>query len=339
MTLLIVYTPSGLYCPAGDFYIDPCRSVPHAIITHAHGDHLYRGSQHYYCSHASLALVKCRLSKKAHIQSFGYGDPFKMGDASVSFHPAGHILGSSQIRIEAHHQVWVISGDYKRTPDPSCEVFEVVPCDVFITETTFARPCYQWGPTDEVMDEVWAWWQQNNRTGQASLLYCYALGKAQRILAELVSRTDKQVWVHPSFEPLISCYREAGIRMSPTQVVSEESVLAGSFAGELILTPPWTMKKGWQEHFSPYETAFTSGWMQGQQSRYWGWQYDQGFVLSDHADWNELLQTILETGAQRVYTMPGSGRLLSQHLKQEFGIVAKPVTQLKDTGVYCPQLL
>jgi putative mRNA 3-end processing factor len=330
MTLnpLIVFTERGLYCPPGDFYIDPCKSVEHAVITHAHGDHLYKGSRQYYCSDSSLSLVQCRLPKKASITSHPYGETFFLNGVQVSFHPAGHILGSAQIRVEYNNQVWVVSGDYKRTPDPSCEPFEVVPCDVFITETTFARPVYRWEKNSNVVKEIFDWWQENGHRGQASILFCYALGKAQRILAELARHTDKPVLVHDKFLPLIQCYRDSGIHLIETRHVDEKGWNA-SYEGELILAPPWVLKSGWANRYYPYETAFASGWMQGQQSGYWGWQYDKGFVMSDHADWDELVQTITETGAKQVYTMPGSGRLLIQHLKQEFGISAHPVKRLK----------
>ena len=151
MTDLLTLTPEGLYCPAGGFHVDPWRAVERALITHAHGDHARRGSRRYHAARSGVGLLRQRLGPEAAIEGHGFGERLAFGDATVSFHPAGHVLGSAQIRIEAGGEVWVISGDYKRAPDPSCEAFEVVPCDVFITEATFALPIYRWDPVDEVM--------------------------------------------------------------------------------------------------------------------------------------------------------------------------------------------
>jgi putative mRNA 3-end processing factor len=196
LTDLITLTPEGLYCPVGDFHVDPWRPVERALITHAHGDHARRGSHRYHAPGSGLGLLRRRLGPEAIIDGHGFGEPLAFGGARVSFHPAGHVLGSAQIRIEAEGEVWVISGDYKRDPDPSCEPYEVVPCDVFITEATFALPIYRWDPVDRVIDALLGWWNANAAAGRASVLFCYALGKAQRVLAEIGRRTDRPVFVH-----------------------------------------------------------------------------------------------------------------------------------------------
>jgi putative mRNA 3-end processing factor len=322
MTPLVVYTDKGLYCPLGDFYIDPSEPVEHAVITHAHGDHLYKGSKQYYCTESSLSLVQSRLKQENNITVYPYSQPFSLKDTVVSFHSAGHILGSAQIRIEAENQTWVVSGDYKRTIDPSCESFEVVSCDVFITETTFARPCYRWDKGDQVFLELLDWWRFNKTNHKTSILYCYSLGKLQRILAELSRHTDEAVYIHKTMHSMINCYRQAGISMLETLPLE-----SASRENQLIFAPPGTFKSGWMEKFAPYETAFASGWMQD--SYYRQLRYDTVFVISDHADWDDLVRTIRETGAKKFYTMPGSGRLLIKHLQQEYGIEGKPVKHLK----------
>ncbi len=156
---LITVTDKGLYCAAGDFHIDPWRPVARAVITHAHADHARTGSKHYWCSRPGLNLTRARVGFGGGITAVDYGQRFALGDAQVSLHPAGHVLGSAQVRVEAEGQVWVVSGDYKRDPDPTCAPFEPVPCDVFITEATFALTVYRWQPPEDIAREIFDWWQ------------------------------------------------------------------------------------------------------------------------------------------------------------------------------------
>src|SRR5690606_12833477 len=185
---LVVATPEGLYCPAGDFHIDPWRPVPRAVITHGHGDHARAGMGCYHVVAEGLPILRWRLGEQDY-RVHAAGERFRVGGATLSFHPAGHVLGSSQVRIEAGGEVWVASGDYKRDHDPTCTAFEVVPCDVFITESTFGLPVYRWPPASEVARDIVAWREECAANGEAAILYCYALGKAQRVLAELAART------------------------------------------------------------------------------------------------------------------------------------------------------
>lgn len=313
----------GLYCAAGGFHVDPWKPVPVALITHAHGDHARSGSQLYYCTQEGLAITKHRLGTQANVRGVPYGETFQLGDAKVSFHPAGHILGSAQVRVEHEGKVWVVSGDYKRDFDPTCEPFEVVPCDVFITEATFALPIYRWKTGAETAREVLDWWDENRKEKRASILFCYALGKAQRLLAELYALdSTRQAFFHGAMQPLTKLYRESGIQMLASELVSEKPK-GHDFAGELILAPPSAYGSPWTKRFKDADTGFASGWMQvrGERRRR---GYDRGFVLSDHADWPSLLRTAKETGARLILPTHGSTDVLSRYLN-ETGFEAAPL--------------
>jgi putative mRNA 3-end processing factor len=319
MTALVTVTESGLYCPPGGFYIDPWRAVDTAVITHGHGDHARSGSGQYYAAAASEGILRHRLGADLPLTNLAYGAPLRLGDATVSLHPAGHILGSAQVRIEVGGEVWVVSGDYKRTPDPTCTPFEVVACDTFITEATFALPLYRWPTGQTVAEEILAWWQACASAGRGAVLFCYALGKAQRVLSELYhlapeEAANRPVYVHGAVAPLIDVYREAKIPMLPTLKVSE--VPKGqSFAGQLILAPPSAFRSPWMKRLGEVETGFVSGWMRVRGNRRRR-GYDRGFVMSDHADWPQLLLTIRETGARRILATHGHSDTLIRFLRE-----------------------
>ncbi len=325
MSALIEPTDSGLYCAAGDFHIDPWRPVRRAVITHAHADHARAGSERYYATGSAIPILQKRLGPVQDFQPLDYGEPIAFGHVRVSLHPAGHILGSAQVRVERAGEVWVASGDYKRDPDPTCEPFEVVPCDTFITEATFALPVYRWRSAASVAAEILSWWWENAEAGRASVLFTYALGKAQRVLAELLPHTDRTVYLHGAVVPLTELYREAGIAMLPTEPVSGQPRKA-DFAGELVVAPPSAAGSPWMRRFRRAGTGFAPGWMQirGNRRRR---GYDRGFVLSDHADWPSLLRTIEETGAKRVLTTHGRSDDLVRYLR-ELGVNARPLTTL-----------
>jgi putative mRNA 3-end processing factor len=304
----------GLYCPAGDFYIDPWLPAATAVLTHAHGDHARPGSALYHCTAVGLPIAAERIGEGARVVAHAYGAPVQMGDARVSWHPAGHILGSAQIRIEVDDRVWVVSGDYKRAPDPTCAPFEVVPCDTFITEATFALPVYRWPPIECVVDDIVEWWDDCKRDGVPAVLFCYALGKAQRLLAELAKKIDRPVHLHGAMVRMIERYRELGVTMLPTIPVSD-SARGRNFAGELILAPPSASGAPWMRRFAKASTGFASGWMQirGNRRRR---GYDRGFVVSDHADWPALIDTILETGASRILATHGNTDAIVAYLRE-----------------------
>jgi putative mRNA 3-end processing factor len=316
---IVQLTKAGLYCSAGQFYIDPQLPVERAVITHAHSDHARRGHGVYYCASTGLSILQHRLGAQWKYRPVAYGEPFKLGSASVSLHPAGHILGSAQVRIEVDGEIWVVSGDYKRDSDPTCEAFEVVPCHTFITEATFGLPIYQWQSGAETASEIYDWWQQCRQKDRTAVLFCYALGKAQRVLSELRAYTDEPVYLHGSVDELTRVYRDAGINMVPTLPI-EESKRGNTLAGELIIAPPATYRSTWMKHFGTAETGFASGWMRvrgGRRHR----GYDRGFVLSDHADWSQLIQTIQETGAEKILVTHGKSDVLVRYL-QELGYMA-----------------
>lgn len=312
---MLTVRDEGLYVPAGDFWIDPWRPAAAggtAVITHAHSDHARAGAALYVCAPTCAPLLRQRLGADLPIRTVDWGQRVELGGVTVSLHPAGHVLGSAQVRLELDGQVWVVSGDYKRTPDPSCEPFEVVPCDVFITEATFALPVYRWDDPQAVVDELLAWWHENRAANRPSIVYAYALGKAQRILAHLGDRVPEPVLVHGAVEPINGIYREAGIQLAPT-VLATSVPAAARRGGVLVIAPPGASDSTFSRSFPQARTAFASGWMRvrGQRRRR---SHDRGFVLSDHADWDGLLQTIQQTGAKRVLATHGRTDVLIRAL-------------------------
>ncbi|MEI7038042.1 ligase-associated DNA damage response exonuclease [Fulvimonas yonginensis] len=318
--------PEGLYCPAGGFYIDPAEPVAQAVVTHAHGDHARQGNARYHVARAGLALMRERLGDPAAIEAYDYGQPFLLGEVRVSLHPSGHMLGSAQVRMEHEGRVAVVSGDYKREPDPTCAPFEPVPCDVFVTESTFAWPVYRWPPMAQVLDELLAWWDDCARRRVPAVLFCYALGKAQRLLAEMASRVDRLVYLHGAMLRLVELYREAGVAMPPTRPLAEDA-RGAALAGELVLAPPYAAGSPWMRRFPNASTAFASGWMRirGNRRRR---GFDRGFVVSDHADWGGLLRTVAQSGAKRVYVTHGDGDVLVRYLREQ-GYDAQPLAVLE----------
>ncbi|MGG6294033.1 ligase-associated DNA damage response exonuclease [Leptolyngbya sp. AN02str] len=323
MTLITV-RPEGLYCERGNFYIDPWRSVELAVITHAHSDHARSGSQRYIATHISEGILRKRLGDDVNLQGVEYGESLKLGDVWVSLHPAGHVLGSAQVRVECDGEVWVVSGDYKRNHDPTCEPFEVVPCDSFITEATFGLPIYRWDSGPTICQQIVDWWKGDR--DRPSLLFCYAFGKAQRILSELTQFTDQPVYVHGAIHALTEIYRNVGVPMVPT-IPTSDLPRSHKFNGDLVLAPPSGHRSSWMKRFSHPQTAFASGWMavRGARRRR---GYERGFVLSDHADWPGLVNTVRETGAQTVYVTHGQTDVLARYLTEVFGINAMPLRTL-----------
>jgi putative mRNA 3-end processing factor len=311
--------PEGLYCPAGDFHVDPWRPVRRAVITHAHGDHARTGSGEYHAADPCVPLLRWRLGDVA-LQGHAYGEAFALGAARVSLHPAGHILGSAQVRVETDAGVWVVSGDYKRDPDPTCAPFEVVPCDTFITEATFGLPVYRWRPASAVAREILDWWDGARAAGQTCVLFAYALGKAQRLLAELAALTDRRVLLHGAMAVPVGIYRDAGVRLLPTEAVLEQA-RGVDFAGELVLAPPSAAGSPWMRRFKRPTTGFASGWMRLRGNRRRN-NYDRGFVVSDHADWPSLLRTIEDTGAARVLATHGNTDAIVHYLGER-GVAAE----------------
>jgi putative mRNA 3-end processing factor len=319
---LLQPTESGLYCAAGDFHIDPWLPVPRAVITHAHADHLRWGCEHYLVAEPGLGVVRARLEPAASVQAVPYGVPVSLGDIRVSLHPAGHILGSAQVRVEHRGEVWVVSGDYTREPNPTCSPFEHLRAHTFVTESTFGLPIFCWQPGREVLASINAWWQVNAAAGRASLLYGYALGKAQRLLAG-VDAGIGPIYTHGAVERLNAVYREAGVALPDTLPVGAMPARSGSWRGALIVAPPSAHGSPWTRRFGEASTAIASGWMRIRGTRRRR-AVDRGFVLSDHADWSGLLETIAETGAERVWVTHGYSATLAR-LLQERGLEAAAI--------------
>ena len=323
---VLALTRCGLYCAAGDFYIDPWPGrhfrLKRSIITHGHADHARPGSLQYFCTAETGAIMHARIDPELAITPLRYGEQVKFGDALVSLHAAGHVLGSAQVRVEVAGEVWVASGDFKRDYDPTCAAFEVVPCDVFITEATFALPIYRWRSGAEIAADIYAWWQRNAEQQRSSVLFCYALGKAQRVLAELAQLTDDTVLLHGAMHNMIEIYRQAGVMMTPTQLVSDWP--PDEFSDRLIIAPPSAAGSPWMRRFKQHSTGFVSGWMRVRGNRRRR-GYDRGFVMSDHADWPSLIQTVEETGAQQVLATHGKTEVLVRYLREQ-GIAAEALS-------------
>jgi putative mRNA 3-end processing factor len=302
--------PEGLYCPAGGFHIDPWRSVEKAIVTHAHSDHARFGCQGYLTAEPGLAVLRARLGDDASIESLPYGRPIRVGDAVVTLFPAGHILGSAQVRVEVDGEAWVVSGDYKTEADPSCDPWEPVPCHGFVTETTFGLPVYRWQPQQQVIEEIEGWHADNVSRGRASVLAAYALGKAQRLLLALADRGIAAV-VHGAVATMNRAYEASGIRLGAWSLVSD----APRHATPMVLCPPNALASPWIRRFGEASVAFASGWMavRGIRRRR---AVDRGFVLSDHVDWPGLLDAVRATGAETVWTTHGYADVVARFLSE-----------------------
>jgi len=321
---LIELTDRGLYCAAGDFYVDPWRPVSRAVITHAHSDHAYQGHGVSLVSRAGERLFRARLGDEAVIETVEYGETRDLGGVRVSLHPAGHVLGSAQVRVEHRGDVWVVSGDYKTVPDPTCAPFEPVRCRAFITEATFGLPIYRWRPQADLFADVDAWWRENRAAGRTSLVLAYSLGKAQRVIAG-VDATIGPIVTHGAVERLTAEYRESGVDLPPTVYAgSLETRTAAS--GALVVAPPSAADTPWSRSFGEVSTAFASGWMLVRSARR-SRSVDRGFALSDHADWDELNAAIDATRAELVLVTHGSVGPLVRWLGER-GRDARPLKTL-----------
>lgn len=307
---MLVTTPEGLACPRGRFHIDPAGPVDVAIVTHAHADHARPGAARYVCAAAGLGILRRRLGPEAIIDAWPYGLAHRLGEVEVSLHPAGHVLGSAQVRVTDGHATWVVSGDYKLAADPTCAPFEVVPCDTFVSEATFALPIYRWPAVDEVVDGLRAWIAANQRDGRPSVIFAYSLGKAQRLLALLADTLDAPPLAHGAVLAMTEAYRDCGVQLPALDPV-EETTRGARTRGRVVIAPPSAINTPWLKRFPDASTAMVSGWMRVRGARRWK-GVDRGFVLSDHADWPGLLDTIAATGARRVLATHGYTDVLAR---------------------------
>lgn len=332
---------AGLYCEPGRFHVDPWLPVDVACITHAHADHARAGSKLYYCSKSTEPLLRIRLGPFANLRGIPYGDQFTIGETTLSFHPAGHVLGSAQLRVQrgscSTTEVWVASGDYKRTPDPTCAPFEVIPSDVFITESTFALPIYRWPDPRALGDDMLSWWDSCSASGKAALLLGYSLGKVQRAVAEIAASARRhnrplgRIFMHGACAALTDAYRLAGIDLPPIEPLPD-GIRPSLLEGSLTIAPPLAIGTPWAKRFGGadrHELAFASGFMGIRGVRRRG-GYDRGFPLSDHADWPSLLATIRQTGAPRILVTHGNIDTFVRYLR-DTGINAEPLRTLHGT--------
>ena len=310
---LIVSTESGLYCAAGDFHIDPWRPVERAIITHAHSDHARFGSEIYVCHRDTAPILRKRLGD-VKIETAAYGEILTRNGVEISLHPAGHVLGSAQVRVSLKGETWIASGDYKLESDGVSPAFEPLRCHAFITESTFGLPIYRWRPQAETFAAIDAWRRENIAAGRASILFAYALGKAQRVLRH-VDPTLRPIVCHGAVEAINALYREAGIALPPTRLATQISDKR-DFARALILAPPSAAASPWLKRFGDYSDALASGWMQVRGNRRRR-GLDRGFALSDHADWPGLIAAIKATGAERVLVTHGYTEPLTRYLREQ----------------------
>lgn len=311
---LIVATEIGLYCPAGDFHIDPWAPVDRAVVTHAHSDHAGFGSKRYMTAARGAGLLRLRVGDEGEITPLAFGQRVVHNGVTLSLHPAGHILGSAQVRLEHRGRVEVFSGDYKTaSDDQTCDAFEPLRCDVFITEATFALPVYQWRPQAILYREINDWWRRNLERGLTTIIFAYALGKAQRVLAGL----DPQIGpiaAHGAVRRLLPAYRDAGVALPHVETITPDNLkqLRGK---ALVLAPPSAAGTTWLRKLGPLSTAFVSGWMQLRGTRRRR-NVSRGFALSDHADWPGLLSAIRATGAPHIGVTHGYTAPLARWLRE-----------------------
>jgi putative mRNA 3-end processing factor len=310
---LLELTPSGLYCPQADIFIDPWKPVEKAVITHAHSDHSRWGMKHYLGHHHSAEVMKLRLGQEISLKTIDYNETLHIKGVKLSLHPAGHIPGSSQVRLEYKGKTVVISGDYKTEVDGLSEAFEPVSCHEFVSECTFGMPIYKWQPQKEIFEAINTWWRQNATKGRNTVLFAYSLGKAQRIINNL-DLSIGEVFAHGAVWNTNQALISNGVNVVDIPRVTQE-MPKSNFKGAMIIAPPSAMGSPWMRRFTPYQTGICSGWMaiRGTRRRR---AADAGFVLSDHADWEGLISAIKTTRAEKVYLTHGSTAVFGRYLEE-----------------------
>lgn len=326
---LLTFSSKGIYCEQADVYIDPWKAVDKAIITHAHSDHARWGMKHYLAHTLSEPIMRLRLGKDISLQTMDYGESVHINGVEFSLHPAGHIIGSSQVRVTYQGEVWVVSGDYKIQDDGVATPFEAVPCHSFITESTFGLPVYSWPKQEKVMEEINHWWADNASRNVASLIISYSLGKAQRVLAHLDDSIGP-IFSHGAVANTNDAYNDFGVPIRETfKVVAQgpDKHSKKDFRKAIIIAPPSAIGSPWVKRFQPFSLGIASGWMalRGTRRRR---AADRGFVLSDHADWKGLNEAIIATGAENVYATHGYTNLFAKWLNEHTSVNAQVVETL-----------
>lgn len=321
---MLKFDNNGIYCPQADVYIDPWRPVNRCIVTHAHSDHARWGSRHYLCHHHTLPFLRLRLGQDVPAQSIDYNEPVTMNGVTISLHPAGHIIGSAQVRLEYKGEIWVVSGDYKLQNDTTCTPYESVRCHHFITESTFGLPIYHFPEPDEVHQDINDWWRSNAAEGRNTVITGYALGKAQRILQHL-DTTIGDIYVHGAVANVNEAARHI-ISLPFTKRITPETDKK-ALQGALVVAPPSATDSPWMKRLEPYSLGMCSGWMQLRGARRRG-NADRGFVLSDHCDWQQLNTAVRATGAEHIYVTHGYQQVYARWLREEWGLQASEVHTL-----------
>lgn len=309
---LLEFTDKGIYCSQADVYLDPWKPVKKALISHGHSDHSRWGHSRYITHRTNVPIIRHRLGE-IQVTGVDWREPVRIGGVTFSFYPAGHIIGSSQIRVEYRGEVWVFSGDYKSEDDGLATPYEPVPCHTFITECTFGLPAFSWRPQEEVIDQINAWWAGARSEGRTAVLFAYSLGKAQRLLS-LLDTSIGEIYTHGAIENMNEVLRELA-PLPPTRRITRETTKK-ELAGNLVLAPPSAHGSPWIRKMVPFETAAASGWMafRGARRRR---AVDRGFVLSDHCDWEGLLGSIRATGAERVICTHGYSEIFARYLREQ----------------------
>ncbi|QJB35393.1 ligase-associated DNA damage response exonuclease [Chitinophaga oryzae] len=319
---LLQFTDKGIWCAAGDFYIDPWKPVQRAVITHAHSDHARWGNQYYLCEQTSIPLLKLRLGADINVQGIPYGETIYFNGVRLSLHPAGHMIGSAQVRVELNGEVWVASGDYKLEADGVSLPFEPVRCHTFITESTFGLPIYRWEPQQQLFSRITNWIYENQQAGKASVITAYSLGKAQRLLFHLQDKITRLMG-HGAITNVNDLLIAQGYPLPTVERITPDTPKT-AFKNAVIIAPPSADDSAWMRRFNPYSLGVCSGWMQvrGHMRRR---NADAGFALSDHADWNGLLEAVAATGATRIYATHGFSSVFARYLSEK-GLDAREVS-------------
>ncbi|MBT8188533.1 MAG: ligase-associated DNA damage response exonuclease [Croceitalea sp.] len=308
---LLQFTSKGIYCEPAKVYLDPWKPVDKAIISHGHADHSRWGHKSYITHHKNVPIVKHRLGD-VNIAGKDWGETFTINGVVFSLHPAGHILGSSQIRVEHKGEIWVFTGDYKIEDDGLATPYETVKCHTFITECTFGLPAFLWTPQKQVMNDINNWWAENKAQGQTSVLFGYSLGKAQRLLKHLDPSIGK-IYTHGAVENMTQVLRSIA-KFPETELITRDTK-KDALKGNIVIAPPSAHGSTWIRKMVPFVTASASGWMafRGARRRR---AIDKGFVLSDHCDWPGLLQAIKSTGAEKIICTHGYTDIFSRYLRE-----------------------
>ncbi len=318
---MLEFRREGIYCPQGNFYIDPWLPVDYAIITHAHADHARVGMKHYLCHELTAPILKLRLGQDIKVETLAYNQALHINSVKVSLHPAGHLIGSAQVRLEFQGKVTVVSGDYKIQDDGLSTPFEPVRCHEFISESTFGLPIYNWLPVEQINQNLVDWVTNNKKNGNNSILIGYALGKAQRIMKALEGYED--LYVHYAISRINAAFTESGISLPPYKTIDFND-RPKDMKGEIIIVPPSLFGSNLLKNIPNAQTAICSGWMQVRGARRWR-SADAGFAISDHADWPGILTAVKETGAEKVYVTHGFKAEFARYLN-EIGIEAEEIT-------------